>query len=224
MRILPIANDNRYYVSLGDAQSRGTAYDPGAASKFFARLAALESGWKMIPLATEGATGATVRYVQLPRLREMAITPSLITLTLGAGDLSRLAFGYGKAVCKELNAHVAVLFDTLRESAPGCVILLSALYDPMDGIDPVLATGVARFNGALRAIAASYSATVADTDALFAGHGALVGDPLSQDDFAAPSGLYLCAGADLTPVPNRDGGMVLADALFAVYQATVPGR
>ncbi|MBC7805818.1 MAG: SGNH/GDSL hydrolase family protein [Akkermansiaceae bacterium] len=219
MRILPIASDRRYYVSLGDAQSRNADNHVGAASQFYGRLAALDSQLKMVPLATEGATAASVRYVQLPRLREMNVQPSVVTLTLGASDLSRLAFGGMEGVCRELREHGDVILTSLRTSAPHAVLLFSTLYDPMDGADASLATGIRQFNHTLRTLVRPYGGVISDLYTAFSGHGASVGDPLSPLTISENPDLYLCAGADLVPVPNQRGAAVFAELLLRNYHA-----
>ncbi|MBC8137680.1 MAG: hypothetical protein H8F28_17505 [Fibrella sp.] len=221
MRILPIANDRRYYVSLGDAQSRNTGRYPGVASQFYNRLVTLDPSWKMVPLATDGATAATVRYVQLPRLREMDVIPSVITLTLGAGDLPRLAFGDADGVCRDLREHGDALLSSLRLTAPRAILLCSSLYDPMDGNDTLLSAGVRRFNETLRTIVTAHDGMIADLHTAFAGHGASVGDPLSPSATGEDSGLYLCAGADLAPIPNEHGAAIFAELLSNHYRAAL---
>lgn len=219
MRKLPLVTDTALYVSLGDAQSRNTNGITGVASAFLARLAATAGSVKLVPLATDGGTAATVRYVQLPRLRAMSVTPAVVTLTLGATDLPRLASGDAEAVCRELREHTGAVLSALR--AP---VLLAALYDPMDGANPVLAQGVAAFNETLRDLSKAQDARVADVFAAFAGHGASVGDPLSPDANPADSNRYLCAGADLLPVPNAHGAAVFADMLLRVTSEAIPIR
>ncbi len=221
MRRLPLASDTPYYVSLGDAQSRNTGGIIGAASAFYARLTAFAPAVKMIPLASDGANAATVRYVQIPRLRAMVITPFVVTVTLGATDLPRLAGGDADAVCAELTEHGGAALLALRALAPRAIVLLATLYDPMDGADVVLAAGVNRFNITIHALAASYGCRVADTFAAFTGHGASVGDPLSPDPMPANDARFLHAGADLVPVPNAHGAAVFAETLWATYNEPV---
>jgi len=219
MRPLPIAPVNRYYVSLGDARSRNGNGYVGAASGFYERLVAGDPSWKMIALATDGATAATVRYVQLPRLLEINAAPSLITMTIGASELSRLAFGDSKAVCAELCKHGGAVLASLRVVSLRAEILLATLYDPMDGKEADLAEGVARYNETLRTLAAVHGAAVADVCPAFAGHGARAGDPLTADASPPNQELYLCAGADLSPIPNRYGATAFTSALWEAYEA-----
>ena len=221
MQRLPLATDKRYYVSLGDAQSRNTDNFLGAASRFYNRLAITDSSLKMVPLATDGATAATVRYVQIPRLREMNTVPAVITLTLGTSDLARLAFGDKDAVCRDLREHGSEVLLLLRGLAPLATILISTLYDPMDGMNTLLTQGILLFNEALQELAQHYSAEVTDIYTVFAGHGASVGDPLTPQTDFVPSGLYLCVGSDLTPVPNEAGAEIFAEALRTTYHYVI---
>ncbi|MBC8142679.1 MAG: SGNH/GDSL hydrolase family protein [Armatimonadetes bacterium] len=217
MRRLPLASDTPYYVSLGDAQSRNTGSITGAASAFYAHLTELVPATKMIPLASDGANAGAVRYVQLPRLRAMAVAPSVVTITTGATDLPRLASGDADAVCGELAEHGGAALSALRSLAPRAAVLLSTLYDPMDGASDVLAGGVRRFNETLRALAASHGYRVADAFTAFAGHGASAGDPLSPDATPEDTNRFLCAGADLVPVPNAHGAAFFAGTLWTTY-------
>lgn len=218
MRRLPLASDTPYYVALGDAQSRNAPGITGAASAFFVLLTETVPSAKMIPLAGDGATAATVRYVQLPRLRAMAIAPLVVTLTLGATDLPRLAGGDADAVCAELSEHGGASLSALRALAPRAVVLLATLPDPMDGANETLADGVSRFNNTLRAVAAPHGCRVADVHTTFAGHGASAGDPLSPDTNPVNADRFLCAGDGLVPVPNAHGAGVWARTLWATYQ------
>src|SRR5690349_20217262 len=92
----------RYYVSLGDSMSIDAyAGGPGkgAASLLLKNrgedfpdwqgkdLQTALPGARLIPLAADAATSATVRYVQIPQLKEMKIRPEIITLTIGGNDL-----------------------------------------------------------------------------------------------------------------------------------------
>lgn len=221
MRSLPIANEKRYYVSLGDSQSRNAQNYMGAASRFYERLAASDSFLKMVPLATDGATASAVRYVQLPRLREMHVAPSVLTVTLGVSDLPRLAFGDAETVCRELRGGVDALLSVVRSASPRAIVLLSTLYDPMDGTHPVLEEGVRRFNETVRETASVHGAAIAEIHTAFAGHGASAGDPLSSWRADTPRDLYLCAGPDLVPVPTERGATVFADLLWTGYRAAL---
>ncbi len=221
MRILPLVTDRRYYVSLGDSQSRNADRFLGGASRFYNRLVEHDPRQKMVPLAADGATAATVRYVQMPRLQEMTVVPSVVTLTLGASDLPRLAFGDAPAVCGELGEHGNAILSSLRTAAPRAALLVSTLYDPMDGMDALLATGVQMFNDTLRALVAGYDGVIIDLYTAFSGHGANVGDPLSSSSAGENPALYLCAGADLVPIPNANGATVFAELLHSSYRATL---
>lgn len=216
---LTLAPTHRHFVSLGDAQSRSAGDYPGTATLFYNWLLTIDPAYRMIPLATDGATAATLRYVQLPRLREMDTAPDVVTVTLGASDFSRLAFATD-TVLRDLLAHGAATLAAIRTLSPNAIIVLATLYDPMDTTDAALSVGVARFNETLRELTKAHGAIITETGAAFAGHGASVGDPLSPPDVAAPE-LYLCAGADLVPVPNERGAAVYADALFAAYRTFV---
>lgn len=221
MRKLPLVTDSRYYVSLGDAQSRNAESYLGAASLFYNQIRGVDFGLKMVPLATDGATAATIRYVQLPRFQEMHITPSVVTITLGASELSRLAFGESERVCRELRDHMGAVFIELRLIAPRCIMLFSTLYDPMDGAETNLRGGVQQYNETVRDLAATFGGTAVDVFAIFDGHGASAGDPLSPPGTPVSPDLYLCAGPDLSPVPNATGAAVLAERLAESYRSAV---
>src|SRR4051794_38850314 len=99
---LTMADRSHYYVSLGDSMSidayaggegRGAAglllknRDADFPEWHAHDLATGLPGCRLIPLAMDGATAATVRYWQIPRLLEMGVTPAVATLTMGGNDL-----------------------------------------------------------------------------------------------------------------------------------------
>src|SRR5699024_2596954 len=91
---------------------------------------------RFLPLATDGGTSATVRYMQIPQLRDRGFRPALVTLTMGGNDLLQV-FGNDDA------AHTArralwenghAILSGLRELLlPGAPLVLGTIYDPSDG-------------------------------------------------------------------------------------------
>lgn len=217
---LPLVTDRRYYVSLGDTQSGNNNGQIGAASRFYDQLAARDPAFRMIPLAIDGATIATVRFVQMPRLAEMSVAPFIVTLTLGTGQLLQLASGEANLVCETLQTHGSVVLRSLQALlARNATVMLTTLYDPLDGNDPRLAAGIAQFNDTLRHLATQHNATIADIHQAFLGHGRNAGDPFAEPNNVTNDELYLCAGPGFVPVPNEHGAEVFAGVLLAAYEA-----
>jgi hypothetical protein len=141
-------------------------------------------------LATDGATSTTVAYQQLGRLRRLAGTPALATVTMGGNDL--LA-AYGdqttarraiRTVADNGRLVLAGLRDLMGAEAP---IVVATVYDPSDGTADAGRLGLpgwpealdllAELNRTLRTLAADHRALVADVHARFLGHGLAAGDP-----------------------------------------------
>jgi lysophospholipase L1-like esterase len=197
------------YAALGDSMSIDDyAGGPGrgAASLLFRNrasdfpewvgrdIAARFPGARFLPVATDGALAATVRYAQLPRLRDVGARPSVVTLTVGGNDLLQ-TFGNDEATGAALRAlreHGQAILSALREmSEPDAAIVVSTIYDPSDGTGdagrltllpwPTALDWIARFNQTLRTLANEHGALVADIHGHFLGHGLRAGDP-SQND------------------------------------------
>ncbi len=216
----PRGNNRAYYVSLGDSisidayaggpgrggasllfQNRAEDFPEWAERDLVSRL----PGARMIPLAQDGATSATVRYAQIPRLREMKIRPAVVTVTFGGNDLMQtfgdesLAPLAHRAVWD--NGH-ALLAALRRDVLPDAPIIVGTIYDPSDGTGEAERLGIgewpdaldwiARFNETLRALADEHGAIVADMHARFQGHGLTVGAPSQPDPRPADRNLWYC--------------------------------
>lgn len=229
------------YVALGDSMSIDAyAGGPGrgAASLLHRNLYADFPEWdgrdlistlrpcRFVNLTMDGATAATVRYAQLPRLREAGVRPSVITLTVGGNDLLQ-TYGNEDAAANALRAlredgHV-LLSALRRESASNAPLLLGTIYDPSDGTGDTARLGIlpwpgaldwiARFNETLRALAREHGALVADIHARFLGHGLRAGDPTQWESRPDNRDLWYCG----TIEPNAWG----ASAIRGVFYETL---
>jgi hypothetical protein len=236
MRLM-MADRPRVYAALGDSISIDDyAGGPGcgAASLLFQNKDSDFPEWKgrdletvlpysrLLPLAMERATSATVRFVQIPYLKEAGTRLSLATLTMGGNDLLQ-TFGDRDA---GLNAHRALwengnaVLEALRGLLePGAPLLIGTIYDLSDGTGdtehlnipfwPSAVEGIWRFNEMLRTLAREHGAQVADIHAAFQGHGLKSGDPSA--DIARPENreMYYCGVIE----PNAWG----ANAIRAVW-------
>lgn len=209
------------YIALGDSISiddyAGGA-GCGAASLLFRNKAAAFPEWvgrdllSRFPdarfglLATDGATAATVRYAQIPRLKDADIRPTLVTLTMGGNDLLQTfgMTGAAHAARRALWDHAhAVLADLRHLAEPNAVIVLGTIYDPSDGTGDGEGLGIpglwpdalemlAAFNETIRAVAGEYDALVADLHGHFLGHGLRAGDPSQTDPRPRSRDLWYC--------------------------------
>jgi lysophospholipase L1-like esterase len=228
----------RYYVSLGDSISID-AYaggsGRGAASLLYQNRDNDFPGWqgkdlktclpgiRLIPLAMDGATSATLRYVQLPQLQEMRIHPEIITVTIGGNDLLQ-SFGMDyriqntfQALQENLHASLTLLRNMAGAETP---ILLGTIYDPSDGTGNAgelqlshwrdALTWVARFNTMLQEIAYEHQCTVADIHGHFMGHGAVAGDPSQAESHPENRDLWYCG----TIEPNAWGASAVRAVLW----------
>lgn len=194
MRTLPLAPTRRYYAALGDVLSMdalgGGGPGTGAASRL---LRDLPPDLRLIPLAMDGATTTTVRYVQLPRLRGMDARPSLVTVTLGATDLllSQGREENARAALAALREHGGAALAGLRDVAlPGAPLVVATVPDPTGGAAPEWA---ARFSDAVRDLAREHGALVAE-----------VGDGPADDLAARVHAAFRRALADIGLL-NDDG-------------------
>ena len=178
MRVMPMANAPRYYVSLGDSMSvddYAGAEGKGAASLLFANQNADFPTWKgrdlqtafapsgrFVPLALDGAVSATVRYAQIPRLKEWGIAPHIVTLTMGGNDLLQ-TFGDSEAASRANRAlrenGAAILSDLRRLCAPNAPLLVTAI-GAVDTAEALIAAPahIAALNETLRGLARTYDA------------------------------------------------------------------
>lgn len=238
---LPIPAAAKTYVALGDSMSIDAyAGGPGrgAASLLYRNLYADFPEWdrkdlistarpcRFVNLTMDGATAATVRYAQLPRLREIGASPDLVTLTVGGNDLLQ-TFGSDDAARAALHAlredGRAILSDLRRTGAPDAPLVVGTIYDPSDGTGDTARLGIlpwpgaldwiSRFNETLRALAAEHGGLVADIHGHFLGHGLRAGDPAQWDARPANRDLWYCG----TIEPNAWG----ASAIRGVFYETL---
>jgi lysophospholipase L1-like esterase len=230
MQRLIIADTPKYYVSLGDSVSIDAyAGGPGRGAPALLLknrndnfpdwagrdLVSVLPGARLIPLAMDGGTAATVRYAQLPRLKEMSVRSSLVTLTIGGNDLLQ-AYGNdeaARAARRALWEHGHAILNDLRATlmTPGAPLVIGTIYDPSDGTGdtdrlgllpwPSALDWIARFNETLVALAGEHGALVADIHAYFKGHALQAGDPTNHDAAPPNRELWLCG----TIEPNAWG-------------------
>jgi hypothetical protein len=130
-----MAPERRYLASFGDL----SGVEPACAL-----LAALPSGFRLIPLTAEDATASTVRYVQLPRLKAMQVRPSCVALTVGAADLWHTLgdLDFLKRARSDLETHLDAALTELRALAtPDARFFLASIADTLPGhamLDDVL--------------------------------------------------------------------------------------
>lgn len=151
MRPLPVA-PSRYYAALGDRH---------AVAPSRALLAALPAGFRLLPLAADDATAAAVRYVQVPRLFEMRAVPELVTLTLGAADLSATLGddALAERALDALEEHADAALARLRTLCGERARILVGGIDPDDPHPwPLPEPWVARYNEAVRRVAGRHGA------------------------------------------------------------------
>jgi lysophospholipase L1-like esterase len=183
---------------------------------------------RFLPLATDGATSATVRYAQVPRLKDLGVRPSLVTLTVGGNDLLQ-AFGSEEAAHAARRAlwenGQALLADLRLLLEPGAPVVIGAIYDPSDGTGDTNRLGIppwpgalewiARFNETLRALAAEHGALVADLHAHFLGHGLRAGNPAQTDARPRERDLWYCGVVE----PNAWGAGEIRRVFWSVLEA-----
>ena len=240
---LTMFDKSRYYVSLGDSISIDAyAGGPGcgAASLFFKNreadfpdfsgqdMTTRLPGVRLIPLAMDGATSATVRYYQIPRLKEMAVVPDVVTITIGGNDLIQcwLNDSAADAANRALREHgTAILADLRRMLGENAPIVVSTIYDPSDGLLDfgrlellrwdTASTWLAAFNTTLTEVAREQGVLLADIHRHFLGHGITAGNPAQSEARPSNRELYYCG----TIEPNAWG----AGAVRACWWDTLTG-
>lgn len=233
MRPLTMANAPRHYVSLGDSMSIDDYAGPpgsGAASLLFANnpgdfpqwagrdLQTVLAPCRLVLMAQDGVTSATVRYAQIPRLKEMGIRPAVVTLTMGGNDLLQ-TFGDSASADmanRRLLTNGRAILESLRLLVlPNAPVLLTTIYDPSDGTGDTNALQIASwpgavswihaFNQTLAALAREFDVTLVDAHAAFLGHGLQVGNPAQNDPRPANRDLFYCGVVE----PNAWGANAL---------------
>jgi lysophospholipase L1-like esterase len=160
---------------------------------------------RLVLLASDGATSATVAGEQLGRLRRLSVIPTLATVTLGGNDLLA-AYGDATAGRRAIRTVVdngrvvlAGLRSLMGSEAP---IVVATVYDPSDGSGDTGRLGLppwpealallTELNRVLRTLAGEHQALVADVHARFLGHGLAAGDPTQSAARPPDRGLWYC--------------------------------
>jgi len=236
---LTMADEARYYVALGDALSMDAyAGGPGRGApallyknrsddfpEWQSRdLSARLPGARLIPLAMDGATTATLRFAQVPRLRGMDVRASLATVTVGTSDLLAALSGEdtARAAHRALWEHGQAALGALRSELllPGAPLIVATVPDPSDGTGGALSDWIGRCNETLRALAAEHGASVADLHARLSGHGLSAGDPTQQDPRPENRALWYSGAAGPVPVPNGWGASEVRAAFWDALAGT----
>jgi lysophospholipase L1-like esterase len=236
------------YVALGDSMSIDDyAGGPGrgAASLLWRNrdrdfpawagrdLIARDPTARLVLLASDGATSATVAREQLGRLRRLGVTPTLATVTMGGNDLLA-AYGDTGAARQVIGTVVdngrLVLAGLRALMGPEAPIVVATVYDPSDGSGDARRLGLppwpqalellAELNRSLGALAAEHGALVADVHARFLGHGLAIGDPAEPEPRPSNRGLWYCGLIE----PNAWGASVIRAAFWETLQAAATKR
>lgn len=131
-------------------------------------------------LATDGGTTATLLDYQLPRLEQLQLRPSVVTLTVGGND-ELSCYGDTRAALETIatvRQRVGTALDVLRTlTQPLARVVVGTVYDPSDGTGDAATVGLppwpdvvavlAELNSALRAVATECGAVVADIHGRF---------------------------------------------------------
>ncbi len=241
MRLTMAEDTPKTYVALGDSMSideYAGGQGRGAASLLFRNRDDDVPDWKgrdiatrlpnsrFLLLASDGAISATVRYAQIPRLKDLNLRPALVTLTMGGNDLLQ-TFGHDDAAHAARralweNGH-AILSNLRPLLEPEAAIVIGTIYDPRDGTGdtgalgllpwPGALDGIAQFNETLRALAAEHGALVADIHGHFRGHGLRAGNPAQWEARPKARDLWYCGVIE----PNAWG----ADGMRAIFWDTL---
>jgi lysophospholipase L1-like esterase len=183
---------------------------------------------RLVALASDGATSATVAGGQLGRLRRLGVTPTLATVTMGGNDLLG-AYGDVDAARRAIGTVVdngrLVLGGLRALMGADAPILVATVYDPSDGTGDAARLGLppwpealellATLNRALRRLAEDHRALVADVHARFLGHGLAAGDPTQPAARPADRDLWYCRLIE----PNAWG----ASGIRATFWETLQG-
>jgi lysophospholipase L1-like esterase len=187
-------------------------------------VASLHPGARFHALASDGATTRTVVEGQLPLLAALPTPPTLVTLTVGGNDLLS-AYGdtaSARGVIECVQAAVARTLEVVAAAlAPGGRSVVGTVYDPSDGTGDAARLGlppwpdavavIGELNAALREVARSNGAAVAEIGHLFQGHGLLAGDITRPDARPAERDSWLCSVIE----PNAWGASGVREAFWA---------
>ncbi len=182
---------------------------------------------RLLLLASDGATSATVAGGQLERLRHLGVTPTLATVTMGGNDLLTAYGDAGaarRAIGTVLDNGRLVLSHLRALMGADAPIVVATVYDPSDGTGDAARLGLppwpealellAGLNRALRALAEDHRALVADVHARFLGHGLAAGDPSQPMARPPDPDLWYCRLIE----PNAWG----ASEIRAAFWETLP--
>jgi lysophospholipase L1-like esterase len=227
------------YVALGDSMSiddySGGA-GTGAASLLYRNrhhdfpqwrtrdLVSRDETATLLMLASDGATTETLLEVQLPRLLQTGIQPSVVTLTIGGNDVLS-AYGSTSAARQTIELVTVSLAQALEQLipllAPGGAVVIGTVYDPSDGTGDATRLGlppwpdavrvIAELNDGLRRVATEHGAAVAEIHDHFLGHAALAGDAARSEPRPAQRDLWLCHVIE----PNAWGASGIREAFWA---------
>jgi lysophospholipase L1-like esterase len=184
---------------------------------------------RLVLLASDGATSATVAGEQLGRLRRLEQVPSLATVTMGGNDLLG-AYGDATAARRAIATVVdngRLVLSTLRAlMGPQAPIMVATVYDPSDGSGDAGRLGLppwpealellAELNRELRALADEHKALVADVHGRFLGHGLATGNPAQSAARPPNRGLWYCNLIE----PNAWGASEIRAAFWATLERT----
>lgn len=201
------------YLALGDSISIDdytNVAGGGAVSQFAHKIGAPQ----VQDLTQDGRTTDGV----IDSLRQINITPDIVTLTAGGNDflrgasqvLSRQSGASWEKVAHTTLNNLRFIADRLKEFQ--CPVLLNTVYDPTDGDDSLLAQfGLAdptharatfnALNDGLRVLAHEHDFLLADLEHLFHGHGAMARDTWFVMHIE----------------PNLAGATAIADEWYRIY-------
>jgi lysophospholipase L1-like esterase len=160
---------------------------------------------RLVLLASDGATSATVAGEQLGRLRRLGSAPTVATMTMGGNDLL-VAYGDARAARRAIttvNDNGRLVLGGLRAlMGADAPIVVATVYDPSDGSGDAGRLGLppwpealallAELNRVLGMLAEDHRALVADVHARFLGHGLAAGDPTQPAARPRDRGLWYC--------------------------------
>ena len=187
-------------------------------------LVSTDPAASFVLLASDGATTRTLLDIQLPRLVDRGVRPTLATLTIGGNDVLGV-YGDTAAAHATIDQVSVAVSHALAELhgllAPGAQVLLGTVYDPSDGTGDAPRLGlppwpeavgvIAALNDALRKVAGRHGARVAEIGECFLGHGLRAGDPTRPDPRPPHKDLWLCSVIE----PNAWGAGGVREAFWA---------